>query len=180
MKKTFFGIFALALSMVGFAATAQTSSSTDKSGQEVCNHKCGCKDCKDSKSCTDKNCDCKKAHRKGQHNPFADLNLTPEQQKKIDAINDQYLPKRDRKDGDKAKADNNGQRRDREAMREEAKAQRDEYLSKIKEVLTPEQYNKFIENMPKGGPRHGKHGPREGKGFKGMRNSDNKGNTPAN
>lgn len=179
MKKTIFGIFALALSMVGFAATAQTSSSTDKSCQEVCNQKCGCKDCKGLKSCTDNSCDCKKAHCNRHHNPFADLNLTPDQQKKIDAINEKYLPKRDRKDCDKAKADN-GQRRDREAMREEAKAQRDEYLSKIKEVLTPEQYNKFIENMPKGGPRHGKHGPREGKGFKGMRNNGNKGNAPAN
>lgn len=55
--------------------------------------------------------------------------------------------KKDGKKGDKKDGKFDAkQGQDREAMKAEAKARRAEYLSKVKEILTPEQYTQFLEN----------------------------------
>ncbi|MDE5967889.1 MAG: hypothetical protein K2G64_02170 [Muribaculaceae bacterium] len=54
--------------------------------------------------------------------------------------------KGDKKDGKKNGKFEGGKDQNREAMKAEAKARRAEYLSKVKEILTPEQYTQFLEN----------------------------------
>lgn len=70
--------------------------------------------------------------------PFANLGLTAEQQKKIDAL---------RADCQKnAKECKEQAKTDRKDRREAMGKRRAEYLAKIKDILTPEQYVKFLEN----------------------------------
>ena len=100
----------------------------------------------------------KKGPRDGKQafNPFEGLNLTADQQAKLEAL------KPERKAvGDKNKADRQKEREDRA---EAGKQARVEQLAKIKDILTPEQYLQFLENnfvnapAPNQGARFGKGG----------------------
>ena len=75
-------------------------------------------------------------------NPFEGLNLTAEQQTKVDALKAECKAGREKAQADK-KADRQKQRNDRADAR---KAQRTEMLAKVKAILTPEQYVQFLEN----------------------------------
>lgn len=105
-------------------------------------------------------------------NPFEGLNLTAEQQTKIDALKAECKAGREKAQADK-KADRQKQRTDRADAR---KAQRSEMLAKVKAILTPEQYVQFLENNFVNGDRapQGAHG----KFAKNDRTKDNKGQRP--
>lgn len=82
---------------------------------------------------------CKKAKTECK-NPFAGLNLNDSQKQ---AIKDLKKPS--------CKGDT--------ASGKDRKTVRSEYLAKIKSILTPEQYQQFLENnFVNGTPKHNKHG----------------------
>lgn len=143
MKKNLIVTAAAAIALFGFSALAQTPSNDNKA--ECCKEKTECKaDCKDCKNVDCTNPDCKKADKKGpkklegnrkmERGPRPDLfegiTLSDEQKSKIEALH----PK---------KSESN------ERNPEKAREQHQEMLKAFKEILTPEQYAKFEENMSK-------------------------------
>lgn len=115
-------------------------------------------------------------------NPFEGLNLTADQQTKLEAL------KKECKEARMAKAETRQkQAQERKNVnREEAKKARTEELAKIKAILTPEQYVKFLENNYLTG-RHGKKGAKDNgrlanndrRGDRGHKHAGNRGNRPA-
>lgn len=107
----------------------------------------------DTKKCDNRECwkneSCGKACRKCL-NPFEGITLTDAQKAKIDAL--------------KANCHKNMACKQKEACKKDGIDRRQckkNYLSKVKEILTPEQYVAFLENMvvnmparPKDGKRH--------------------------
>ena len=120
-----------------------------------------------------------KQHHKGiardkkGFNPFEGLNLTEDQRTKIKAVFEEYrkAPRQANccQVADAACCKGEGQKCCWEQTPEQAKQRVQEELGKIKEILTPDQYQKYLENaamqqlMPKRrgfdkGIRHDKHG----------------------
>lgn len=115
-------------------------------------------------------------------NPFEGLNLTADQQTKLEAL------KKECKEARMAKAETRQKQvqERKNVNREEAKKARTEELAKIKAILTPEQYVKFLENNYLTG-RHGKKGAKDNgrlanndrRGDRGHKHAGNRGNRPA-
>lgn len=99
--------------ILALAAVVALSGSAFAQQNDCCKQKKEC--CTKQKSCCDKKEKC--------HNPFEGLELTAEQQAKLDAIRTECKAKKE--------------------------CNREERLAKIKAVLTPEQYTKFLENSAK-------------------------------
>lgn len=122
-------------------------------------------------------------------NPFDGLNLTEQQQTAINNLQNERrqacaaaakAKKEQKADKQKAKADKqkgDKQKEDPKQKAEQRKASRQEYLAKVKSILTPEQYTKYLENVyvnaapahgnkdaKKGGDRPGQRGPRGDRG----------------
>lgn len=75
---------------------------------------------------------------RAQFNPFEGLDLTEQQQSQLEALRAEFRPSReemkdDAKDGKKD-------------FKEEMTKSRETYLAKVKEILTADQYVKFLEN----------------------------------
>lgn len=74
---------------------------------------------------------------------YADLNLTPEQQEQMAALQQKYNQARAEKKkaikAEKAAADS--------LKKIEREASRKEYLSEVKKILSPEQYDQYVKNM---------------------------------
>lgn len=115
-------------------------------------------------------------------NPFEGLNLTADQQTKLDAL------KKECQEARKAKAEarkSQAQQR-KDANKEAVKTARTEELAKIKAILTPEQYVQFLENNFVNA-RHGKKAAKDNgrlakndrKGDRGQKRDGNRGNRPA-
>ncbi len=152
MKKTIFSAAIILSALVGFNTFAQTpqDSESQKCEQTTCEN--GQKPC-----CGKDKTDCKgKKHHKGnkpgmghnkgnkgpRHNYFEGINLTPEQQSALSDLRpagDQRKKEKPSKDGEK-----NISREDRMKERE---ARFTEYKNKVKEILTPEQYAIFEQNV---------------------------------
>ncbi len=107
-------------------------------------------------------------------NPFEGLNLTADQQTKLDALKADCKARRQeamataKADKEKVKAD---RKKAMEGMRERVKGERTAMLAKIKDILTPEQYVQFLENNFVNGADRGQ---RHGKDFKGPRGDKRK------
>ncbi|MDE6429695.1 MAG: hypothetical protein K2K65_00810 [Duncaniella sp.] len=133
MKKTIFTLALALVSMTGFSAIAQTQSTTETKVQTT----------KGSKS-TDR----KKTPR---YNPFEGLNLTEQQKTELQALTpakEKGNSQRNKVTKDKAqkklsKKDKQTQRKQR--MEQKIQNRRD-YLAKVKTILSPDQYVKFLEN----------------------------------
>lgn len=106
------------------------------------------KNAKDKTECT--------KGRKGQckegFNPFEGLNLTEVQQAKLKELRESSCPMKAETKADK-KAHTPA---DKEAARVNRAAAKKEFLGKVKEILTPEQYVTFLENMAVNGQNHDK------------------------
>lgn len=119
MKKT---IIAMSLALMGaFAMSAQTPANCINPAN------CAVTACTDSSAC-----------RPQGYCPFAGLNLTADQQTKLQALN----ADRQKKAKD-ARANAQKQRSEAKDARKNA---RKEYLAQVKSILTPEQYVQFLEN----------------------------------
>lgn len=94
------------------------------------------KECQKGKKCEGQRC---------EFNPFEGLNLTENQQAKLNDLKSEFCKKQDqRKNGEDKKLDKNKKDNQQRPDRREAKR---EYLAKVKSILTPEQYVTFLENM---------------------------------
>jgi len=90
----------------------------------------------DNSNAPNMECSARKVGKRGADasNPFEGLNLTADQQTKLKALKEEC----------KARAE---QRKEAKKERKEVVCKaRAEHLAKIKEILTPEQYIKFLEN----------------------------------
>lgn len=153
-KNLIAGVMIATAAILGTSATfAQAPQNTDNNGKCTKGEKC-------------------QSHKgdKPAFNPFEGLNLTPEQQTKIDALKAECKAKKaEFKKDAKAKKDQ---------VKKEAKAGRanmkSEMLKQVKGILTPEQYVQFLENafvqgdggkmqhkQPMHGQKNGKQGKRQ-------------------
>lgn len=108
--------------------------------------------------------------RTGAINPFEGISLSADQQTKLDALKAERKQK-----SEAARAERQKKQEERLTAR---RAARRAELDKVKSILTPEQYVKYLENIALGGNRHQKAGkaPRQGKhGGKMARNDKRQG-----
>lgn len=125
MKKK---IFAAAIMVMALAASAPVFAQKN--------------DCKANQTCTETTCAAGDKVKKAQ-NPFEGLNLTADQKTKLDALRQQCAADRKQaKEQAKERKD-----RDRKDRMESYRQMRADRLAKIKNILTPEQYVKFLENQ---------------------------------
>lgn len=141
MKKTIFTLALAIISMTGLSAAAQTASTNriNKSDNKTT-----------TEQTTRKKADKEKAPR---YNPFEGLNLTEKQQNELKALrstsseagkSQKGKVSRDSKNGKElSKAEKQAKRQQR--MEQKIQNRRD-YLAKVKTILSPEQYVKFLEN----------------------------------
>lgn len=103
---------------------------------------------RDSKANCEQKCDAKKGPK--ARNPFEGLNLTAEQQTKLDALRKECVQQKT--------AAKEAKKADKVAAKQKAKEARAQQLAKIKGILTPEQYVTFLENnfLYKDGMHRGK------------------------
>lgn len=170
MKKKLISTTLILAALVSFNINAQQPVNTAATCTEstAC-HKADNKDNANG-TCSGRTADCKdgkchhneKGGRKGKRpDLFKGITLTPEQQSQIEALRP-ARPEGKAKDAKEPKADKaKGDRKDQGKMRDgERRGNRHmEYISKVKEILTPEQYVVFLENIvSQPQPRH--NGPR--------------------
>lgn len=119
MKKKILGL-AVAIFAVGTLSSFAANANDKKADKQCCQ----------KQQCDKKDGECKKADRKCP-NPFEGLNLTADQQTKLDALKSSACCK-ERKDNKESRVDPRQAKRD--------------FLAKVKDILTPEQYVTFLEN----------------------------------
>lgn len=152
MKKKILGIAAAIMALVAINASAQTS------------------DTNTANNCTNGQAKCKKAEKcdnqKGKCvNSFDGLNLTDAQKQSLKDIKKPSCKKDSsctKANKECTKANKECTKADKKEMKAERaqrmKTARKEYLSQIQQILTPEQYQQFLENnFVNGAPRHNKH-----------------------
>lgn len=140
MKKNLLALAILLVSM-GTVSTFASNDSKEKTG--------------DKKECT-KGKQCRKGD-KACFNPFVGITLTADQQNKLDALkqvpcgkdNKVDCKKADCKKEDCKKTECKG---DKACARPDRRQGKRDYISKVKEILTPEQYVVFLENIVVNGP----------------------------
>lgn len=173
MKKTGF-IAAIAIAaLFGSQAFAQdVSTKTTCANQEQCLGN-GCSGKKDGK---------KDGKRKGDRKGFAgrgvvdvarmqDLNLTPQQVSAIEELN-----KKQTEEAKAAREAAKAQKNDAERQRNEVREQRTQaYLAQLKTILTPEQYQKMLENQFTGKNNRGDRAMKQGADQSGARASRSNG-----
>lgn len=129
MKKTIIGISLLVSGLFAGQAIAQTPVAVGTSCNQT-SGQCSPADCQNpAGECAAPQAVC----------PFDGLNLTAEQQAKLKEI-----APCGNKDG--KKADKEAREQALKDRREAAQNSRREYLAKVKTILTPEQYTRFLEN----------------------------------
>lgn len=114
-------LFASLIALSGLFATASA-----QKVQQVASQSC----------CTEQSCTAPQG--KAAYNPFAGLNLTEQQQAKLDALKQEKQAAKEAAKKDKADR--------KQADRAKAQQSRADDLAKIKAILTPEQYVTFLEN----------------------------------
>ncbi|MDE6276740.1 MAG: hypothetical protein K2M06_01380 [Muribaculaceae bacterium] len=139
MNKKIFAIAMMALVTIG--GSSAFAARQDKKQE------CSAADCAKKECIADSaKCDKQKCHKKGPktelYNPFEGLNLSADQQAKLDKVRED-IRKEQQAARQQAQAD-------RQKARSEAKTKADQgrrdYLAKVKEILSPEQYVQFLEN----------------------------------
>lgn len=148
MKRQIITIVAVAA--LGFSAMAQDNcgQNCQDKGKKECAEKCE----KNGKQCCKGNDkDCKKECTKAPKAmcPFEGLNLSDKQKEQLKQLNADRRADREKKiaekrDDMKAKKEEGNAKF--EEMKAQMKAERKAELEKIKSILTPEQYVKFLEN----------------------------------
>lgn len=158
MKKILLAVFVLAATTCSaFAQTPANANNTQRTPTATCERKGPMPEC------------C---------NPFEGLNITADQQAKLDALKAECKARFEKSKADRQKEKAN-KKADKMKAKAEArakmKAEREQMLAKIKGILTPEQYVQFLENNFVNGASKG---PRMDKDFKGPR-GDRKGDAKA-
>ena len=168
MKKTVFSFIVAfaAISAAGAYAQNQASGQNNKQQSECCQNK-GSK---------------KKADRPERFNPFDGVQLTEDQQQRLQSLRQGLGPQMPPKEKLSDEQKKNLTDAQKKQMKEERKAKKTQakkdYLNGVKEILTPEQYVVFLENVylyspdqqKSGAPKHDKGGKGQ-KGHKGQKGS---------
>lgn len=141
MKKKFFGLTLLALSFIGFNASAQNPGKTCENGKPCAEQKCDKKgECKGKDQ---KHCDITASKM------FEGITLTEKQKTEIKALCDQQKANKEKASQEfkqnKAKRDSLGKEA-KMKMKEGRIAAKKARLADMKKILTPEQYVQFLEN----------------------------------
>lgn len=139
MKKTLFAALFLGASMFAFSASAQTQKKNDSCA------KCPKTECSSDKS------DCKGVVPpcgKIKFNPFIGTTITPEQQAKLDQLNKDRAAKKA-----VAKDQMRKSRQESDSLR---RADKLEYLRQVKDIIGPDQYVIFLENIAVAQPQNDK------------------------
>lgn len=162
MKKTLVTLSLAVVTLFGFSAFAQQQEKTQ------CNKE------KTEKCCKGKEGKCDKSQRP-EFNPFEGIQLTAEQQSKIDALKQECKANCQKNQGKGQKQD--GEKMSREQRMQQRQQAKRDYLNKVKEILTPEQYETFLENIAVNANGHdkGKMDKRGHKGGKDGKQGDRKG-----
>lgn len=155
MKKKIFAIALMALATAGASTAFAATDNKDSKGtcpQTECTAPGECR----PEKCRPDNC------------PFEGLNLTADQQAQVKALREDCAKQR-KADKEQLKAD---ARKACDARKADALTKRADYLAKLKAILTPEQYVKFLENSftnqgPRGPKFDGPRGDRKGHAFHG-------------
>ncbi len=140
MKKTLFAAIFLGASMLTFNASAQNQKK-DSAGAKCPNTECaaGKSDCKGIVP---------PAGKMKNFNPFIGTTITPEQQAKLDQLN---------KDRAEKKAAAKEQRQKTKQMNDSVRrAEKLDYLRQVKDIIGPDQYVIFLENIAVAQPQQGK------------------------
>ncbi|MDE6267292.1 MAG: hypothetical protein K2M07_08100 [Muribaculaceae bacterium] len=160
MKKSIVTLSMALVTLFGFSAFAQQQD--QKQCDKVKTEKC-CKGDKERK--------CESKQQCAAFNPFEGIQLTQEQQTKLDALKQNC--KMDRKQKSEVNKDDKANRPSREELIKQRKQAKRDYLNQVKEILTPEQYVSFLENMVVNSPaghnksaKMDKRGHKDHKGFK--------------
>lgn len=146
MKKTLLSIAFVAAGIFGFSAMAQ---------QPCCNPAQAC--CEPAEAC----CQTPAPQKGPKFNALEGITLTADQQTAVNALNEKYAKARK----DKAEARAQAQNQEINDFKEGRRA----YLKEMQEILTPEQYTTFLENLAMSQPAHRvdkAKGPRSPKGKK--------------
>lgn len=182
MKKKTLGLVMALLTIGSFSAFAQseTSNKTNCTTEQSCTassekecKKEGKKKCKENKKECKKNKDCKKkgervkgegdqAKKKMQKNPFNGIQLTPDQQQKIDNLR---AERKSQKEANK-EARKNLTPEERKAAKKQA---REQFNAEVAKILTPDQFKQYEENCKKakeGKKNKVKHASKDGKKIK--------------
>lgn len=144
MRKQILSIIAILALSAGVAVTAQTNEPAQQCEQQNCpdnSKKCkkdGKKDCK-KKDCKKNFC---KGDRQKAFNPFEGIELTADQKAKIEAL--------------KKKGCCKDSANDSVAQKNRRQARKD-FILGVKEILTPEQYVTFLENIAFNHPAKSRH-----------------------
>lgn len=169
MKKKIFGMLIAFATIASGSVYAQTQQAKDKSGAKP--------------ECCIPAAINKNKQAKPKFNPFDGVQLTSDQQQRLQVLRQGLGPVKLSKEEMEKLSDEQ-----KKQMRQENKAKKAEakkkYLSGVKEILTPEQYVIFLENVYLYQPEKGKgnlHGNKKMKGkknFKGdvTKKKENKGN----
>lgn len=165
MKKKLFSAALIVAALFSFSASAQQPVKSAKESTEVTAQTKADKNDKAKKGhrhgdCDKKECDrAPRGDRKGQRPYlFRGITLTAEQQTQLNALRPARPECKDAKcdkakcekaECDKSKNDKGGRRHDFKGHRPGAHnpGMRAEYVKKVKEILTPEQYVVFLENI---------------------------------
>lgn len=132
MKKSILALSIALVASLGISSFAQNANEGQKSNKQK-------KERNDKEAKPEKNLP----------NPFEGLNLTADQQAKIEALKaDQQKAKAEKKQqkDEQKKADKQKKQDGMKAMVAERQQQKREYLAKVKGILTSQQYVQFLEN----------------------------------
>lgn len=184
MKKKIFGLAMMAMTLIALPSMAQKPADKDsKQKTEQCCKKDGKKDCqaegkRECKKGDKQKCkkgmspDGRKFGKAGKKNPFEGMNLTEAQQAQLKDLQAKRMEKRQ---AEKAAVKAEKERRD--SVKGAAKrAEKLEYFREIKEIVGPDNYEIFLENVAvsqapshQKGMKADKGGKKEGKFQKGQR-----------
>ncbi len=151
MKKKILGFATLALALISLPAAAQGKGAKDRSKNRCVNTECT------NQACPASDSTCARA-RCGAFNPFDGIQLTDAQRAGLKVVNEKRMAQR-RACVEQQKCE----RISRDSLRMKARFNsRRNYLNDVKQVLTPDQYVVFLENMvvntPDKNGKPGKHG----------------------
>ncbi|MCM1504732.1 MAG: hypothetical protein NC127_06010 [Muribaculum sp.] len=145
MKKQLFSILVLGMALLPLNSFAQHHGN-NKHSNTPCMECPGPQNCENPENCAPGTC---------EFGPFQGLDLTQEQQAKLKALKDNSAKERK----ESFKENRRAEKAQSDSLR---RADQLNYLHSIKEILTPEQYVQFLENMAINRPA----GPNGGKDFR--------------
>lgn len=180
MKKIFVSMAFAAMMFAPLSVMAQTNNTANTATEKTCCKVDGNKKQKDGKKAKGEGR--AEGEKKEKRNPFEGLNLTADQQTKIQQLNDKRKAEREKMMAERKAAKENGQAQkenaqkpSREEMAAKRQADKKAYLTEIQTILTPDQYVVFLENFytnngKQGGKQMGKMAQKDGKAKSGKQN----------